>query len=195
MSYRYIYTEFWKDLYIRNLPNDYKLVYTYLLTNPDTHQCGIYTLDMDMLTVNLKFDSNDVLNILNKFQNDDKIKFNKKTYEIAIKNWDVWNHSDSPKVISHIAKGFEFIKDKSLINYCYSDVHLYNMDLILIDSYEKLMESYEKNKKTKKKPKPFICIFYEYFLSQDFFLDVLRDNFEYKNYIPREVLDTLSIEY
>lgn len=182
-KYRYIYTEFWKDIYIKKLNEIEKLAYIYILTNPDSMQSGIHLLDLDLLKISIP--SIDINNILSKFETDDKIKFNKDTNEIAIKNWTVWNYSESPKVVKCISKEFDFISDKSLINYVYTDEILYNMEMILILAYI--------NSKKKDKP-PYECCFYKYYSNEKFFKKVLTENFSYKDYIPEDVVEKILSE-
>lgn len=132
-AYRHLYTSFWKDIYIKNLKEDEKLLYIYLLTNTDTSQCGIYLLDLDLANITFK----NFNTVFQKFITDNKIKFNKNTNEIAIKNWSNWNTSKSPKVIKHIHTEFKELSDKTLINYSYTDEQLYNMDMIMNSYYER----------------------------------------------------------
>jgi hypothetical protein len=185
-KYRYIYTEFWKDIYVRKLEEKYKLSYLYILTNTDVTQSGIYAIDVDLFKINLpSIDFNDVIE---KFSNDSKIKFNNETNEIAIKKWTVWNYSSSPKVIKLISNQLEFVVDEELINYVYSDELLYNMDLILINDYEdRLKKADEKKDKIKSRIKPHMAEFYQYFKNEKFFKKVVAENFDYKKYLPDDV--------
>lgn len=165
-KYRYVYTVFWKDDYIQNLNEDEKLLFVYLLTNEDTKQCGVYTFNKDICYVMTKIKN--INEILYKFINDGKIKYNKDTNEIAIKNWNKYNKSKSPKVIKHIADCLQNIKDKTLINFCYSDLDLQEM--------EKIMQKASKKKLPKFKNKNNLRLFDNFYLENNLTFD--DDEFE-----------------
>lgn len=71
---RYIDTIFWRDEYISNLDPSEKLLYLYLLTNPDTNVSGIYQLPVKIISADTGFDREMVIKILDRFQKDGKIE-------------------------------------------------------------------------------------------------------------------------
>ena len=92
---RYINTKFWRDSYIEELDPSEKLLFLYLLTNPDTNISGIYEIPLKIIAVDTGIDKDMVKKLLDRFETDNKIKY--KNGWIAIKNFT--NHQTiSPKI-------------------------------------------------------------------------------------------------
>ncbi len=77
--------------------------------------------------------------LLEFFTNEGKISYNQQNNELAIKNWNKYNGSDSPKVQSCVAQELVSVKDRLLIEYVYG-----------IDSVSILDPNKNKNNKKKK---------------------------------------------
>jgi hypothetical protein len=43
-DYRYIHTKIWRDEWFSELPDDGKLIWFYMLTNPSASVCGMFKL-------------------------------------------------------------------------------------------------------------------------------------------------------
>ena len=92
---RYVNTKYWRDSYIEDLDPTEKLLFLYLLTNPDTNISGIYEIPLKIIAVDTGIDKEMVRKILTRFENDDKIKY--LSGWVAIKNFT--NHQTiSPKI-------------------------------------------------------------------------------------------------
>jgi len=118
--YRKINTTFWSDPFICDLDPDKKLFYLYILTNERTKQCGIYDISKRQISFDLSININKVTENINFFSNNGKIMFSELTNEIAIKNWDRFNGSTSPKVVKCVESELKLIKNRVLIDYIYS---------------------------------------------------------------------------
>lgn len=118
--FRKIHTSFWSDCFISELDKDKKLFYIYLLTNEHTTQCGIYEITKKQIAFDLGYSIDTVSRLLEYFINTGKIRYNNKTFEVAMKNWHKYNPDTSPKVKSCVAKELKNVKDTSLIQYIYS---------------------------------------------------------------------------
>lgn len=70
---RYIKDSFWTDSYIESLSPDYKLVFLYLLTNPQMNVAGVYEIRAKRIAFETGYDIEVIQNILNKFEEDGKI--------------------------------------------------------------------------------------------------------------------------
>ncbi len=92
---RYVNTKIWRDSYIENLDPSEKLLFLYLLTNPDTNISGIYEIPIKIIAVDIGFDKEMTKKILDRFHKDNKIKY--KDGWIAIKNFTL-HQSISPKI-------------------------------------------------------------------------------------------------
>ena len=90
-KFRYIYTRIWQDPCMLKYAKEMKLFFIYLLTNPYTSQCGIYELPLELAVVESGFNMEELEKLIEKFTKLDKLKFNPKTREIAIKNWGKYN--------------------------------------------------------------------------------------------------------
>lgn len=120
MAYRLIYSEFWTDPYVQEelTPED-KYFYLYILTNPHTTMCGIYTITKKQIAFELGYSIESVNSLMERFENNHKlIKYNKETRELAIKNWGKHNLNKGGKpVIDCLTKELNNVKDRSLIKY------------------------------------------------------------------------------
>lgn len=117
--YRKINTNFWSDPFICDLHPEKKLFYLYLLTNERTKQCGIYDISKRQICFDLGIDLNTVTENINFFTSANKIMFSERTNEIAIRNWERFNGSTSPKVVTCVQSELKLVKNKVLIDYIY----------------------------------------------------------------------------
>ncbi len=115
--FRKIHTSFWADTFVQDLDTDHKLFYLYLLTNERTKQCGIYEISKKQISFDTGYSIDKVSKLLNYFIKVGKIMYNDITKELAIKNWNKFNSSSSPKVVSCINTELYNIKDRVLIEY------------------------------------------------------------------------------
>lgn len=117
--YRKINTTFWSDPFICDLDPDKKLFYLYLLTNERTKQCGIYDISKRQISFDLSIDLKIVTENINFFTKNNKIMFSENTNEIAIRNWNRFNGSTSPKVVTCVESELKLVKNRVLIEYIY----------------------------------------------------------------------------
>lgn len=115
--YRHIYIKLWQDPCMLKYTKEMKLFFLYLLSNPYTKQCGIYELPLELASVESGFTTEELEGLIEKFTKLDKVKFNPKTREIAIKNWGKYNINDNPNIRKCVAHELKEVKDKSLIEY------------------------------------------------------------------------------
>jgi len=92
---RYIDTKFWDDNYIINKDTIEKLLFIYLLTNTLTNIIGIYEISLKRIAFDTGLDSEMVKKILERFEADDKIKYENNW--IAIKNF-TKHQLNNPKI-------------------------------------------------------------------------------------------------
>lgn len=102
---RYLDTKFWDDTYIVSLDPIEKLIFIYLLTNPLTNICGIYETSLRRIGFDTGIEQAMILNILKRFEEDDKVKY-QKGY-IALKNFTKYqaNNEKINKGIVSLLKG------------------------------------------------------------------------------------------
>lgn len=122
--FRKIHITYWSDPFISELKADEKLFYIYLMTNPNTTQCGIYEITKKQISFDLGYTIDRVSVLLKYFIKCGKIRYNEQTFELAVKNWGKYNDSTSPKIKVLVNKELAKVKDKVLIEYLYSiDTH------------------------------------------------------------------------
>jgi len=125
---RIVDTDFWNDDKVMELfsPED-KYFMLYLLTNPHTTQLGIYKINEKLMSFETGYDINEINELINKFENKyEMIKFNKKTKEIAIKNFLKHSIISGGKPVEDcINKEMKRIIDKSLIDYSFTNIKDY----------------------------------------------------------------------
>lgn len=101
MAGRYINTNFWKDSYIVDLETDEKLLFLYLLTNPQTNIAGIYELSIREMAFDTDIDKKRIAEIMLKFEKDHKLVYINGW--VALNNW-IKHQSKNPKVATGIQR-------------------------------------------------------------------------------------------
>jgi len=118
--YRQVHCAFWcddTDILETFSPED-KYFYLYLLTNPHTTQCGIYEISVKHMILETGYNQETIEKLITRFETTyKKIKYNRATKELAIKNWLKYNNINSPKVQICVERELAKIKDKSLISF------------------------------------------------------------------------------
>ncbi|EOA3903587.1 conserved phage C-terminal domain-containing protein [Bacillus cytotoxicus] len=118
--YRPVQTDFWTDVKVSEdmTPED-KLFMVYLLTNPHTTQLGVYEITAKIIAFEIGLSIESARALLDRFENHHKlIKYNKKTREIAIKNWGKYNLTRGGKPIEDcLKKEVDKVKDLSLVKF------------------------------------------------------------------------------
>ena len=91
--YRHVYLKFWKDDKVMELFSvEEKLLFLFLLTNPNTTQIGVYKILPKEIAFITGFEEEEVSIMLELFEKEYKlIKYNKLTHEIAIVHWARYN--------------------------------------------------------------------------------------------------------
>ena len=104
--YRTVQTDFWKDPKIMEefTPED-KLFYLYLLTNPNTTQCGIYGITKKEMAFQLGYSTETVNALMDRFITYHKlIDYNTETRELVIFNWAKYNFKRGGKPVQDLIK-------------------------------------------------------------------------------------------
>ncbi|MFI8707115.1 conserved phage C-terminal domain-containing protein [Bacillus sp. NPDC077411] len=118
--FRPVQTDFWTDVKVSEdmTPED-KLFMVYLLTNPHTTQLGVYEITPKIIAFEIGVSIESARALLDRFENHHKlIKYNKKTREIAIKNWGKYNLTRGGKPIEDcLKKEIDKVKDLSLVQF------------------------------------------------------------------------------
>lgn len=114
--YRHIHINYWQDGFILDLTPEEKYFYIYLLTNSKTKQCGIYELPKRIIETETGYNRETVDKLLNRFEEYDKIVYDKLTKEIYLKNWVKHNKISSFKVKKCVENELNHVKSKDLIS-------------------------------------------------------------------------------
>lgn len=101
MAKKYINDTFWTDNYIERLSPDHKLVFVFLITNPNCNLSGVYEITAKRIGFGTGYDPDIIEIILQKFVNDGKIK--------RIDDWIILvnhrkNQSFNPSMITGLKK-------------------------------------------------------------------------------------------
>lgn len=174
--FRKLHVTFWSDPFIGGLTPEQKFFYLYLLTNERTRQCGIYEILKKQMVFDTGLPLKSVEKHLDFFIKKNKIKYDEKTTEIALKNWVKYNDSTSPKVKSCVSKEYQTVKNTVLIEYVNS------MDT---QTQEEQEQEEEREEEQEQKPKGFIppTVFevVAYFTANGYTEQSARKAFEYYN--------------
>lgn len=118
-KFRNVSVKFWSDPFIETLTPDKKLFFLYLITNEHATQCGIYEISFRLMAFETGYKIEAVEKLIEFFESHKKIKYSRKTNEVAIKNFVKHNPQGSPKVRSFVEKELLQVKDRVLIAYIY----------------------------------------------------------------------------
>ena len=112
-EYRVVKMCFWNDTKVQDeLSPEDKYFYLYLLTNPYTNLCGCYELSLNKAAIELGYNKETVIKLINRFSNDYKlICYSNETKEVLIINWAKNNWSASPKYLTSVEKNIDQIKE------------------------------------------------------------------------------------
>lgn len=119
-KFRNVSVKFWSDPFIESLTPEKKYFFLYLITNEHTTQCGIYEISLRQMSFETGYNTETVAKLVEFFEKNGKIKYSKKTNELAIKNFVKHNPQGSPKVKAFVMKELENVKDRLLIGYLYA---------------------------------------------------------------------------
>ncbi|ENK0837862.1 DnaD domain protein [Clostridium botulinum] len=147
-KYRQLYTEFWNDSFVLELDPEEKYFYTYLLTNPNTSQCGIYELPKKIIEMQTGYKEETVDKLLKKFEGYKKIIYSEETKEIIILNWAKYNEPNNINAIKCVSKELKKIKNKNFIDelyFQYSNIGL-EVDKLFPDIKDTLASKHKNNK-------------------------------------------------
>jgi DnaD/phage-associated family protein len=145
-KFRQVHIDFWQDGFVLDLTPEEKYFYLYLMTNSKTSQCGIYELPMRIIETETGYNRETVEKLLARFEEYEKVSYNKKTKEIMIINWVKFNWINSPKVITLIDKELKSVKDESFVKLFIDKCkeYGYRIDtLSILDKYYKESKSKE----------------------------------------------------
>ncbi|EPY2302592.1 DnaD domain protein [Clostridium sporogenes] len=118
-KYRQLYTEFWNDNFVLNLEPEEKYFYIYLLTNPNTSQCGIYELPKKIIEMQTGHSKETVDRLLKKFEEYKKIIYSEETNEVIILNWVKYNEPNNINAIKCVNKEIKKIKNRNFVKELY----------------------------------------------------------------------------
>ncbi len=72
---RYVSTHFWRDTYIDGLDPSEKLLFLYLLTNPETNICGIYEIPLRVVSSDTGFDTEMIRKMFAKLERSKRLYY------------------------------------------------------------------------------------------------------------------------
>ena len=117
--YRHVYLKFWKDDKVMELFSvEEKLLFLFLLTNPNTTQIGVYKILPKEIAFMTGIDEEEVSIMLELFEKEYKlIKYNKLTHEIAIVHWARYNlnKAGGKPMMDCISSELSRVEDVSLL--------------------------------------------------------------------------------
>lgn len=119
-KFRNVSVKFWSDPFVESLTPEKKYFFLYLITNEHSSQCGIYEISFRQMSFETGYNQETIEKLVAFFEKSGKVKYSKKTNEIAIKNFIKHNPQGSPKVKAFVEKELKGVKDRLLIGYVYA---------------------------------------------------------------------------
>ncbi|WP_102345962.1 DnaD domain-containing protein [Bacillus sp. Marseille-P3661] len=119
-------TDFWSNpIVLEEMTPEDKYFYLYLLTNPNTTQCGIYLITKKQMAFDLGYSIESVQSLMERFEQHHKlIRYNLETRELAIKNWGKENLLKGGKpLMDCVSSELKEIEDITLIQYVSESIH------------------------------------------------------------------------
>ncbi|WP_418921839.1 DnaD domain-containing protein [Clostridium ganghwense] len=118
-KYRQLHTDFWNDGFVLDLTPEEKYFYLYLMTNPNTAQCGIYELPKRIMETHTGYNRETVDKLLQRFKEYGKIDYCDETKEIMIINWIKYNQPNNTNAVKCVNKELKNIKNIRFISTFY----------------------------------------------------------------------------
>ena len=148
--YRHVYLKFWKDDKVMELFSvEEKLLFLFLLTNPNTTQIGVYKILPKEIAFMTGFEEEEVSIMLELFEKEYKlIKYNKLTHEIAIVHWARYNlnKAGGKPMMDCISSELSRVEDVSLLEIILSHIKNENIKKLYINAIRREKEKSSKVK-------------------------------------------------
>ena len=148
--YRHVYLKFWKDDKVMELFSvEEKLLFLFLLTNPNTTQIGVYKILPKEIAFMTGFEEEEVSIMLELFEKEYKlIKYNKLTHEIAIVHWARYNlnKAGGKPMMDCISSELSRVEDVSLLQVILDHIRNENIKKLYINVINREKEESSKVK-------------------------------------------------
>lgn len=141
---RVVDTGFWSDDKVMDFSPEDKYFWLFLLTNEYTTQLGIYYLPIKKAAFDLGYSVETVRTLLDRFETKyELIMFSKTTDEVAIKNYLMYSIVKGGKpVLDCLLKEQKNVKDKSLLEFIYSNLSNKKIDNSTVKEYIQSLNIY-----------------------------------------------------
>ena len=148
--YRHVYLKFWNDDKVMELFSvEEKLLFLFLLTNPNTTQIGVYKILPKEIAFMTGFEEEEVSIMLELFEKEYKlIKYNKLTHEIAIVHWARYNlnKAGGKPMMDCISSELSRVEDVSLLQVILDHIKNENIKKLYINAIRREKEKSSKVK-------------------------------------------------
>lgn len=114
-KFRKVQTSFWDDEYIEKLSPEDRYFYLFLLTNPMTTECGIYTITKKKMSYYTGYNQEAIDNILKRLIDSGKVQYDEKTSEVLVVNKMKYVDRAGKPVLDCIESELKQVKNKSFI--------------------------------------------------------------------------------
>lgn len=105
---------YWQDEFILELTPEQKFFYLYLMTNNKVNTLGAYVFPLTMSTVELGYNKETVLKLLDHFAQAGKIIWDESTKEVFLLNWPKRNWNRKTATLRALKKDFDALKSPML---------------------------------------------------------------------------------
>lgn len=105
---------YWQDEFILELTPEQKFFYLYLMTNNKVNTLGAYVFPLTMSTVELGYNRETVLKLLDHFAQVGKIIWDETTKEVFLLNWPKRNWNRKTATLRALKKDFDALKSPVL---------------------------------------------------------------------------------
>lgn len=105
---------YWQDEFILELTPEQKFFYLYLMTNNKVNTLGAYVFPLTMSTVELGYNKETVLKLLDHFAQVGKIIWDETTKEVFLLNWPKRNWNKKTATLRALKKDFSALKSPVL---------------------------------------------------------------------------------
>lgn len=105
---------YWQDEFILELTPEQKFFYLYLMTNNKVNTLGAYVFPLTMSTVELGYNKETVLKLLDHFAQAGKIIWDETTKEVFLLNWPKRNWNKKTATLRALKKDFGALKSPVL---------------------------------------------------------------------------------
>lgn len=121
-KFRKVEVEFWNDTFIENLSPEDKYFLLFLMTNPETTECGIYSITKKKMAYYTGYNIETINNLIRRFSDYEKIFYDEAGSEIVLLDKMKLIENTGKPVLDCIKSELKKVKNRELIGLAFAEI-------------------------------------------------------------------------